>query len=434
MLSWGAWQPQDGFRLVGASSIEVYRKPGAMATHPGWRTLLQSEQTATRQLTMLAGAGVLTAIFPDLAHEALLVGMGLLGGALAYERMANRNPDGFLYTLSWDESGVRVVTKAGEEHFYAASEIHSVMWESVEYYGFLSRLPIALGGQVVLKLRNGEVIFVGSGFDHLKLRTLCETLSATLKIAMVEQLARPLVREHDQLDRPITGQLRALPRQWRRMPTYSNWDLKRTVWGSTLTIGSGQWKKDGLVELVEHYGSWLIAAVFLDLFRIPFMFWAGLFGRTVEPGLNADLLDVVMHGLAIVPIIYGMYRSQRERKLNIDKEHLIYEEEGKVIAAIPVMAVEQVRLETFPVHAVRIISDDQEIVIKELPEQVDYEALADQLPHLLPAPPKEEPKAEAFLAPPKPEAPEPPKRNTRPLPEKLQTLPDKKRKTEEPEA
>lgn len=403
-----------------------------MAASPGWRTLLESEQTSTRQLTRLVGAGMLTAIFPDLAHEALIVGMGLLAAAVAYERMANRVPDGYLYTLHWDESGVQVETKGGETHFYPADEIHSVMWESVDYYGFVSRLPVALGGQVTLKLRNGEAIFVGSGFDHLKLRTVCERMAETLKVSMVEQLAVPLVRDHDKLDRPVTGQLRAMPRQWRKMPTYSNWDLKRTVWGSSLTIGDRAWKKDGLLEVLDHYGSWLIAAVALDFFRIPFMFWASMFGRELDTG--TDLLDVVMHGLAILPIIYGMYRSQRERKLSIDKESLIYEEEGQVVASLPVMAIEQVRLETFPTHAVRIISDDQELLIKELPEQIDYEALADQLPHLLPKPPQEEPKPEAFLAPPKPEAPDPPKRNTRPLPDKLQTLPTKKRKPEEPDA
>lgn len=430
MFKAGAWQPQDGFRVLGPSSIEVYRKPGAMATTPGWRTLLEAEQTATRQLTVLVGAALLTVVFPDLAHEVLMVGMGLLGAAVAYERLGNRNPDGYLYRLSWDETGVQVTTKAGGTHAYPVEEIQSVVWEPVEYYGVLSRLPVALGGQVVLKLRSGEVIFVGSGFDHLKIRSLCERLATDLKLTMVEQLAMPLARTHDQLDKPVTGHLRALPRQWRKMPTYSNWDLSRTVWGSVLTIGSGAWKKEGFLEALDHYGTWLVAAVFLDLVRIPFMLWAGMLGIPVDGPFEFDPLDVVMHGLAIVPILYGMYRSQRPRRLNIDKEHLVYEEEGKVVATFPVSAIEQVRLETFPSHAVRIISDDQELVIKELPEQVDYEALADQLPHLLPTTPKEE-RTEAYLAPPKPEAAEPPKRNTRPLPEQLQVLPDKKRRAKD---
>ncbi|MFP5501044.1 MAG: hypothetical protein ACLGIN_01055, partial [Candidatus Sericytochromatia bacterium] len=342
----------------------------------------------------LAALAVFMTFFPQLFHEIVLAGMRLYVGAIALERLMGRTPVGRLYHMRWDADGV-TVEAGGGTHTYPTSQIHSVVWEPIHWYGTLSRDAVALGGVVRLDLVGGNRLIAGSGLDNLRLRQLAEALAHDLNVPMVEKLTeRPLVRQPEQLDKPVTGSLRQLPRQWRQMPRYANWKVDRTAWKTTLSIGGGAWKGKAMAEVFDHYGAWLMPVLLFDIFRFPLILLAGTFGRETTGFLDFDAWEIALHTFAAVPLIWGLRQAHKRRVLTIDRERLTYEVEGEPTIVMPASALEQVRHETFPDHTVRLIGDFQEIVIEHLPSQVDYEALADQLPHLLPEAPVAEVEAQ----------------------------------------
>lgn len=389
MLDFDDWTFKDAFEWDGGSEVTVYKQPGGLATSPGWRQWVKNwdhSLSITQRLDQMAALAVFMTVFPQLFHEIVLGGMGLYVAAIALERVMGRSPVGRLYRMRW-EDGQIVVAAGGDEHVYSADEIHSVVWEPIEWYGALSRDAVALGGVVRLNMTGGSSLIAGSGLDNMRLRALAEALSRDLNVPMIEKLAMPLVREPSQLDKPVTGSLRQLPRQWRRMPSYCNWEVRRTAWKTTLSIGGGAWKGKALAEVFDHYGSWLMPVLVFDIFRFPLILLMGLFGQETTGFMDFDAWEIALHTFAVIPLVWGLRQAHKARVLTIDAERLTYEVEGEVVTVLPISALEQVRHETFPSHTVRLIGDDKEIVIDHLPTQVDYEALADQLPHLLPETP-----------------------------------------------
>lgn len=387
MWDFEAWQFRDAFKWEGGSEVTVYKHPGGLATTPGWRDWVKNwdrSLSITGRLDQLAALAVFMTLFPQLFHEIVLGGMGLYVGAIALERLLGRTPVGRLYHMRWDEAGI-TVEAGGGAHTYPTAQIRSVVWEPIHWYGALSRDAVALGGVVRLDLVGGNSLIAGSGLDNMRLRSLAEALARDLHVPMIEKLEeRPLVREPNQLDRPVTGSLRQLPRQWRRMPSYANWKVERTAWKTTLSIGGGAWKGKAVAEVFDHYGAWLMPVLLFDVFRFPLILLAGMLGRETTGFLDFDAWEIALHTFAAVPLIWGLRQAHKHRVLTIDRERLTYEVEGEAAIIMPARALEQVRHETFPDHAVRLIGDYKEIVIAHLPSQVDYEALADQLPHLLP--------------------------------------------------
>lgn len=392
--------------------MSAFAGPGGVADGPGWSGWLWTRVTSGANTETISG--LKAALLASVPLLFIMLGGGFLAGqhnlgwtlptlpvswvwlALGAEallllaRGVDRGraalpglPTG---TVTWEPGGELRVADAfgGGGDAVAAADVAAVVWTPVRWYGWWSRVPLALGASLHIQRVSGPPVAIARGLDPQGLRNLAERLARDLGAPMVEALPIVIRREVAQLDRPLVrGRIRATSAF---RASHSSWVHGPTAGGGWRATLSARRHVETFVAIAFSAENLLLPPLLaFEAFRL-YMTVALLGPSNVALHfLSKPALELVLYTLVIGDYARQVRDVSRVQVVEIAGGKLRATRASEALGWLPVLRIEQVRAEAFPTPSVRVIADGRELLIAELPTQLDAEALAELLPAALAA-------------------------------------------------